>query len=437
MSVRSCGSTTPRTRGFSRATLALSFAAVAAFIPASTQAAYTQISRLFDGGTNGGNSNGLTYHSYRIPSIVRAGGTTLIAFAEGRRLSNSDWGETNLVYKRSLDNGVTWTQLEVIEDVGLGVWGNPTAVWEPAWTGGPANGRVHLFFNGHSDAETSMSTIAPGDRKTYYTYSDNNGAPGSWAPKQDLTATLKPSAMAWDAVGPGVGIFMASNNMLIIPATERNFYSTNHGTTWNYASLPAPNAANYPIEARTGESTIVECLNGVIRRNDRVIGSVWDDGAANYRRWCVDGIISSGVPTFPTSPIRQDNLYCPSAEASILRYNLSQPDRIIFLNSDASGVSKTRCRMKVRISYDDGLTWSRDRWLYVGTAAGQFATIEDAKAAGKGGYSSMAKSSDNHVVALCESNDDPGDPNDDTDHLSIDFHKFNLPWILDGETDGP
>lgn len=49
----------------------------------------------------------------------------------------------------------------------------------------------------------------------------------------------------------------------------------------------------------------------------------------------------------------------------------------------------------------------------------------------------MAKSSDNHVAALCESNDNPGAPNDETDHLSIDFHKFNLPWLLDGEPDGP
>ena len=58
---------------------------------------------------NGGNEslNGITYHSFRIPSLIRTNDDTLIAFAEGRAAGNGDFGNINLVYKRSTDNGAT------------------------------------------------------------------------------------------------------------------------------------------------------------------------------------------------------------------------------------------------------------------------------------------------------------------------------------------
>src|SRR5690349_9565340 len=57
--------------------------------------------RLFDGG------NESIYHSFRIPSIIKTKNNTLVAFAEGRRWSPSDYGDINVVFKRSFDNGAT------------------------------------------------------------------------------------------------------------------------------------------------------------------------------------------------------------------------------------------------------------------------------------------------------------------------------------------
>src|SRR5690349_9802666 len=80
--------------------------------------------RLFDGG------NESIYHSFRIPSIIKTKNNTLIAFAEGRRWSPSDYGDINTVFKRSFDNGATWTALGEVAASGNGTWGNPTSVYD-------------------------------------------------------------------------------------------------------------------------------------------------------------------------------------------------------------------------------------------------------------------------------------------------------------------
>lgn len=343
--------------------------------------------KLFDGGPVG-------YHSFRIPSIIKTTSGTLIAFAECRRYSSSDFGDINLVYKRSTDNGVNWSALGEIAGVGAGTWGNPTAVTDAT------NGRIWIFFNWNSADQTSQDDIDQwGERKVYSSYSDNDGV--SWSTPLDRTSTLLPSGYTWDAMGPGVGIqtTQANSGRLIIPATRRNIYSDDHGATWQYATVPSG----------TGEATIVEKLNGTLMRNDRPITSQWE---LSKRRRISSGTIAGGFSSF----VSDDALLEPKCEASILRYNMSSPDRIIFLNS-ASTV--TRCKMRARISYDDGATWPISRKIY------DWLTDEEALAQGKGGYSSMTKTADYCVGALIEIRESTG-------NYSIEFHKFNLAWILDG-----
>jgi len=56
------------------------------------------------------------YNTFRIPAIIKAPNNDLLAFAEARIDGVSDYGNQNIVMKRSTDNGLSWTTLQVVVD---------------------------------------------------------------------------------------------------------------------------------------------------------------------------------------------------------------------------------------------------------------------------------------------------------------------------------
>jgi sialidase-1 len=392
--------------------------------PAQAATAVHTEKLLFDGG--GSESlNGITYHSFRIPSLIRTNANTLLAFAEGRASSNADYGNINLIYKRSTDNGVTWSALSEVVGAGQGTWGNPTAVLDHS------TGTIFLFLSwnpeGYSENGATGTTkiTAWEHRKVYLSQSTDDGL--TWTTPVDLTDTLKPKTLngavwAWDAMGPGVGAQLTVGThagRLVIPALHRNIYSDDHGATWKYALITDPGDGT--VQDGTNEGTILELADGRLYRNDRASDGLWNIAK---RRWVTRGTIEGGFGTYAADQTLLD----PRCEGSILRYNSSDPARIIFLNPPSTS---TRTDMELRISYDEALTWPIYRklsdaplpaWSALGTG-----TVKE------GGYSSMAKTADYYVGALIEVNEDTS--SNSTSHRSIVFRKVNLPWILNGQTE--
>ncbi|KAL1953730.1 hypothetical protein VTO42DRAFT_2329 [Malbranchea cinnamomea] len=78
--------------------------------------------------------SGIGFHSFRIPAVVRTSTGRILAFAEGRRHNNRDYGDINLVYKRTKTttnhgaNPSDWESLREVVGTGPGTWGNPTPV---------------------------------------------------------------------------------------------------------------------------------------------------------------------------------------------------------------------------------------------------------------------------------------------------------------------
>lgn len=79
-------------------------------------------------------SAGIGFHSFRIPAVVTTKTGRILAFAEGRRFNRNDWGDINLVYKRTkttTSHGASesdWESLQEVIGKGDGTWGNPTPV---------------------------------------------------------------------------------------------------------------------------------------------------------------------------------------------------------------------------------------------------------------------------------------------------------------------
>lgn len=355
-----------------------------------TTFAFNNPIKLFDGGSG-------VYHSYRIPSIIRTKKGTLIAICEGRVNNNRDYGNINLICRRSATNGSGWGP-EILIKSSAGTWGNPTAVVNQS------DGKIWLLMS-YNDAGLSQTgengttkITQPGQRKTFVCYSTYDQDGNEWSNPVDITSVVKPPNMVWDAVGPGIGIqkrFGSTSGRLIIPAINRNIYSDDNGSTWQYNAMPG----------RTSEGTIVERLGGVLMRNDRGVGST-----ELYRYKSVGGI-GTGWGDFEEVTDLPD----PHCQGSILRYTDS-PSRVLFLNSASQS---TRTAMRIRISNDEGVTWP------ISKAIPQNGTGN----AKLGGYSSLVKTPDNLIGALIEFNENAADS--DNSHRSIYFYKFNLAWITD------
>lgn len=410
--------------------LAVGVAATIQPAPAGAAAASHSEKLLFDGG---GSEvlNGITYHSFRIPSLVQTTKHTLLAFAEGRASDNYDWGNINLVYKRSTDDGDSWSALSQVVGAGQGTWGNPTAVVDQS------NNKIWLFmswnpagYSQHGSAGTTQITEWD-QRRVYVTSSDDDGV--SWDTPVNISEAVKPktrgvgTVWAWDAVGPGVGVQITTGEhagRLVIPAVSRNIYSDDHGATWKVQLITKKGTGN--TMQGTSEGTVLELTDGRLYRNDRAAAYWDDDVASTQRRWVTRGTIEDGF-----DPYAPDNrLLDPQSEGSTMRYNLNSPARIVFLNSASTG---TRTKMEVKISNDEAKTWPcyrtfNDAPLPSHTASGWSGL--GSLAVKEGGYSSIAKTADFNIGALVEVNENTDD--NSTAHRSIVFRKVNLPWVFAG-----
>jgi sialidase-1 len=357
-------------------------------------------------------SSGIGFHSFRIPAVVRTATGRILAFAEGRRHNNRDYGDINLVFKRTKttnNHGADpndWESLQEVVGAGAGTWGNPTPVVD--------GNTIYLFmsWNGATYSQNGGDTLPDGTktkkidsswegrRHLYLTHSTDDGK--TWAKPQDMTKTLSPAVRGWDAVGPGNGIKLTTGE-LVVPAQGRNLIGRGPAgnRTWTMQTLSGAGS----------EGTIAQTPDGKLYRNDR-------PGSDNeYRR------VARGTLTSFGAFANDGGLPDPGCEGSVLLYNQKDakgPARTIFLNSASKD---SRRAMRVRISYDaNAAKWNYGRELSDAPVSG---------AGNEGGYSSMCKTGDFKIGALVES-DFYNDKNGQKSYRAIIWRRFNLSWILHG-----
>lgn len=387
---------------------------LAAFLPAAAATSEPARVDIFTSGEHG-------YFMYRIPGLAVTPKGALLAYAEARRTSGSDWDDIDLIIRRSEDGGATWSPQQVIGRLSETLTQNPVTA-----------GR-----NRPPGAITYNNPVVISDRKkglvhflycveymrAFYMRSDDDGK--TFSPPVEITKTFDGFRSEYDwkviATGPGHGIQLKNGRLLVPvwlstaavaphnPNVLATIYSDDHGKTWRHSRIAIMGGG----EIRNANETVaVELANSHVMLNVR-------STSPRHRRLVVtspDGATRWSTPRF------QEELVEPICFGSIARYGPTSrrgPNRLLFVNPDnllrggqpgEPGQSRDRRNLTVQLSVDDGATWNVKRVLDPGWA----------------GYADINVGPDNMIYVLYER----GHPNEERLRIAaLTLVKFPLSWI--------
>lgn len=327
------------------------------FLFGSTLCAQQNFIPVFTSGTEG-------HKSYRIPAIISLPNGELLAFAEGRVNGASDFGDVNIVFKRSTDHGKTWSQIATIVDYDQLQAGNPAPVVDLLDPQYP-QGRVFLFYNTGNNHENQVRK-GNGLREVWYKTSVDGGK--TWSDPENITMQVhKPNQPKTNeayrfnedwrhyANTPGHALQLNSapyRGRIYIAANHsegqsekpnedyfaHGFFSDDHGKTFKLSqkvNLPGSN-----------ECSAAELSGGGLMLNARD-----QKGDSKLR---IVAISKNGGENWDSIYFDQ-NLPDPVCEGSILNIGKKKGKNILAFCNAAN--TKERNNLTLRISYDEGKNW--------------------------------------------------------------------------------
>ncbi|MEU5997259.1 sialidase family protein [Streptomyces sp. NPDC047197] len=293
------------------------------------------------------------YASFRIPAVVVTDSGSLLAFCEGRVGSQEDFGNIDVVLKRSGDGGRTWGPLQVVAQNGVHLAGNPAPVVLDT-------GRILLVHVRNAalateDAIRRGTVSAANGRRIWVQHSDDDGL--TWSAPREITGQVKKANWRWYATTPGHALQM-STGRVVVPANHslpptgtdngtEGKYNGGHcllsddlGQTWRIGYID-DNANGY---VNVNETTAAELPDRRLYFNTR------NDSPAPGTRADAHSVDGGRRLVKPFRP--QAGLVGPVVECSVLQ--LRTPDVLLFSGPADPGF---RALMTVRRSRDGGTTW--------------------------------------------------------------------------------
>lgn len=359
---------------------------------------------VFQKGENG-------YQCFRIPAIVKAPDGHLLAFAEGRKKDCNDFGDIDILMRISSDNGQTWGPLQIVADNGESLAGNPAPVFDLT-DRAFRSGRLFLLYNTSTVSENNIRK-GQGIREVWYKTSTDNGT--TWSEGVNITTQVnrpnKPEVnpaytfsedWRWYANTPGHAlqlrkgrnkgrIFVAANHTAgplqpqFREGRAHGFYSDDHGKTWKLTP-----DVDY---ASSNESTAAETSDGNLLMNSRN-----QSGDAKNR---LLSFSKTGGASWEPVRIATD-LPDPVCQGSMLDYQPRRGKRVLLFSN--LNHPKSRENLTVRVSTDDGKSWSAGQVIYSGPSA----------------YSDLVIQQDNNIGVLYEKDK----------YARIVYHRFSYDWLV-------
>lgn len=339
--------------------------------PISEPMKLTDSQSLFLSGTDG-------THTYRIPAIITAKNGDLIAACDARRKSAADLKPQrtiDIVFRRSTDNGKTWSPIELLDPIDNGGCSDPSLVLDSI------TGSIFCFYN------FMVSDNSNSEFRFMVQRSTDHGK--TWGKPIDFTDQVAgpelKNSFKFITSGRGIqtrdGVLL--HNFVRVGAGVTLFASRDHGKTW----LPLCNIS--PGD----ESKVLQLPDDSLMVNSRL-----DPGKRIVHR------SADGGKTWESAAAQE--LPDPRCNACILQYTSKRDgfskDRLLFCNAASN---KGRENLTVRISYDHGKSWSASKVIDHGPSA----------------YSEITVLRDGSLGVLYE----PG-------HSEIRFVRFALEDLTDG-----
>lgn len=324
-------------------------------------------------------------HTFRIPALITAANGDLLACVDARRKSSGDliWvRDIDIVFKRSTDNGKTWGPMETIIDYGDESVGKPAS--DPSFILDRETEEIFCFYNFMDQVN------APKEFRLHVQRSKDHGK--TWSEPRDITDDIaKPEwKMDFKFITSGRGIQRRNGDLLHTLVNLKNglhlFGSKDHGKTWSFIDTPIKPANESKVIELADESLMINArLNG---KGFRGVHRSSDEG----RSW-----------DFEIDPTQVD----PGCNGSILRYTSIEggyeKNRLLLCHANSASGRKN---LVVKISYDEGRTWTEGKVIDPGPAA----------------YSSLTICKDGTIGVLYE----PG-------YSAIRFARFTLEDLTDGK----
>jgi sialidase-1 len=307
--------------------------------------------------------------AYRIPGLATSTKGTLLAVYDIRYAGFGDLpGDIDVGLRRSFDNGRTWEAQQVIIDYDKSVpEARGNGVGDPAIVVDQKTGAIFviaLWSQGNRAWHGSGPGLAPHETgQLVLVKSTDDGK--TWSAPVNLTSKIAGRDPKWRLLfnGPGAGI-QTSSGALIFAAQFRDADGVPHacflsspdaGESW---AVSAPAIAHKPP---TSEAQIAELSDASLLLTMR------DESHSGQRAWArfqPDKVLPAGT----WDPWRSA-LPDSTCMASLIRH----PSGALLFSNPAS--AKARVGMTLRVSDDDGKTWSTGRVLDARPAAYSCLTI--------------------------------------------------------------
>lgn len=289
---------------------------------------------------------------FRIPALATAPNGDLIAAIDERVNDCADLkGNTdiNIVIRRSLDNGETWSAIETVVDYPFG-----QSASDPSMIVDKQTGLVFLFFN-------YMDLLNANDIYHFKVIKSNDNGK-TWSKPEDITNQIAPLEWKNDFmfVTSGKGTQTKKGKLLhTLVNLDKGlhlFASDDNGQSWYLLQTPLiPGDESKVIELADGSWMVSSRINN--HKGQRTVHLSSDEG----KTWATHSDTS---------------LLDPGCNASLIRFEKegenSESNILLFSNANHP---KERQNMTIKVSYDNGKSWAKQKTIYAGSAAYSSMTV--------------------------------------------------------------